>query len=146
MQIFESSSDEINFNDAFFETSKSDYPNFDTWTIKCSNEKRKTWHVKDNQGLCALIMLKEETFLTSQVNGHLLKICLFKVSSEHRKIGLGSELLSLAIEYAKKRDADWVYATLFEKYEDMLTFFLAKGFSVLNQRNERNEILVVKKL
>jgi predicted nucleic acid-binding protein len=113
----------INLNDNFFNTFKEDYPEFEKWFRKKSNEPVYI-STNENGEICAFLYLKvedkDENY--SDINPILpkknkrLKIGTFKVSLNGYK--LGERFLKIIFDNAITQKVDEIYVTIFHKREE----------------------------
>ncbi|TIP33581.1 MAG: GNAT family N-acetyltransferase, partial [Mesorhizobium sp.] len=103
----------INHKDAFFNSLREGYPEFDDWwREKCVRQHRPCWVVYDDDQLAGLIVRKDETSTdTDAVTkvSKILKICTFKVAPDKRGVKLGELLLKQVLWYAQRNGYDLTY-------------------------------------
>ncbi|MHA1409730.1 MAG: GNAT family N-acetyltransferase [Candidatus Odinarchaeia archaeon] len=139
----------LSLEDPFFDSFKQDYPEFAFWFKIISQEHRKCWAYRYNDGsLGALLIYKEE----EEAIGYdpvlpkrkRFKICSLK--AEYRGSKIGELFIKLSCDYALKRDIDEIYLTVYSKKQPEL-ISLIEQYGFLNvSRTERNEDLYLKKL
>jgi predicted nucleic acid-binding protein len=128
--------EEINHLLPFFDSLRSDYPEFDDWfKDKCA--KRDCYVVLDNDEIAGIAILKGE-------NEQKLKICTFKISEDFRGFKYGEALLRNIFEYAIGKNYNSVFLTAFEDKQSYLihSFLLPFGFDIV--KNSHNSIDYIK--
>jgi len=81
----------LNLKDAFFDSIREEYPEFDEWFRKVSREGRKCWVHFEGDSIRDLLIFKDENEPISSVPPFLLKrrlkLCTFKATSSGHRIG-----------------------------------------------------------
>lgn len=135
---------EIDHEDAFFDSLRRSYPEFNAWwRDTCVNEHRPCWAVYDGDELAGLIVIKNETKEDTDaisLGEKILKICTFKVSSEKRGVKLGELLLKQALWYAQTNGYDLTYLTTFEDQVALMSLLEFYGFQN-SGKNKRGELI-----
>ncbi|MDD3149922.1 MAG: hypothetical protein PHV68_03730 [Candidatus Gastranaerophilales bacterium] len=136
----------ININDDIFTSLKSEYEEFESWwTNKCCLKGRKAWVCNDsNNNINAILIYKIENGNFSECEpslkgDRLVKICLFKVSSNIKGNRVGERFIKMAIDFAIKNDIYSLYLTHFTTENDQLVSLINKfGFYKygVNRRGE----------
>ena len=131
---------EINLNDPFFDSLKSDYPGnsssteFSAWFAKKAQEGRTALVFNDEQGLGAFICIKNEKEPIELKSGILaacnrIKISTMKIAERFRGQRLGEGAIGLVLWKWQKSGTDEIYVTAFDK-QDLLISQLEKfGFN-----------------
>lgn len=124
---------EINQNDAFFDSLRDGYPEFDKWwREKCVEQHRPCWAVYDQTRLAGLIVRKDEfAGETDAITPaeKILKICTFKVAPESRGVKLGELLLKQVLWYAQANGYELAYLTTYEDQVSLMNLLEFYGFS-----------------
>lgn len=130
---------EINLDDPFFATLKSDYPgsasspSFCVWFKNKAQEGRTALVFSDDQGLGAFICIKNENEPIELKGGTLaacnrVKISTMKIAERFRGQRLGEGAIGLVLWKWQKSRTDEIYVTAFDK-QDLLISQLEKfGF------------------
>lgn len=123
---------EINSQDAFFDSLRDGYPEFDDWwRKKCVKQHRPCWVVYDNDKLAGLIVRKDEAAADTDAvtkAEKILKICTFKVAPQSRGVKLGELLLKQVIWYAQSNGYDLAYLTTYEDQVALMELLEFYGF------------------
>ncbi|RUW01130.1 MULTISPECIES: GNAT family N-acetyltransferase [unclassified Mesorhizobium] len=123
----------INHKDAFFNSLREGYPEFDDWwREKCVRQHRPCWVVYDDDQLAGLIVRKDETSTdTDAVTkvSKILKICTFKVAPDKRGVKLGELLLKQVLWYAQRNGYDLTYLTTYEDQAALMNLLEFYGFN-----------------
>lgn len=107
MNIIKKSLSEINVNDSFFDSLRSDYPNFNNWFLRKRKGNYFAYVTYDENGnLGSFLLLKEERYqdilgIIDKYNlenfedlSKILKVSTFKVVNTGK--GIGSKYLKIA--------------------------------------------------
>lgn len=116
-----------------FDTLRSDYPGFDDWFIRSSQQGRQAWINRDaRSNLGAICIYKEE--IDPQVTperrlpGRVLKLCTLKVEKNVRGQKIGELLLKASFKHATLNDYETLYVTVKDKYVELIELLLEFGF------------------
>ncbi|MCA3349274.1 MAG: GNAT family N-acetyltransferase [Roseomonas sp.] len=125
---------EIDSRDAFFDSLREGYPEFDAWwREKCVKQHRSCWVVYDGDRLVGLIVRKDEEPLDTDAitkAAKILKICTFKVAPESRGVKLGELLLKQVLWYAQVNKYDLAYLTTYEDQVALMQLLEFYGFGI----------------
>jgi hypothetical protein len=139
----------LNLEDPIFDTLKRDYPEFQDWFKKISDEGRDSWvYYRNDGGIGALLLYKVED---EPIDSHpplekkkRLKISTLKVTHVGYKIG--ELFIKLAVDISLKNDISEIYLTHFTEHEDRLVDLITEyGFERFGV-NRRGEEIFIKKL
>ena len=140
----------LDLQDAFFDSLKSEYPEFQNWWKKIAN--RDVYVNMNNEGkINALLILKIEANERIDCNpalnfNRVLKICTIKVADQVRGLNIGKIFLQLAFDFAEHNNIEDIYFTHFCKEKDSFVDFVHNfGFNKYGT-NSRGESVFVKKL
>ena len=122
--------DEININDKFFDSLKSDYPGFSDWYAKKSNEYAYVQYDKTG-GLLGFLFLKMEYNSVNDTDPiisaqKILKVGTFKIDAHGTK--LGERFIKVITDTAMKEKADLCYVTIFSKHIGLINLLKKFGF------------------
>lgn len=116
---------EIDLEDGFFATLKEDYPGFDKWFNRKSNEKAYVTTNKENGKILSFLYLKcedkNESYADIQPRltpKKRLKVGTFKVVSNG--VRLGERFLKIIFDNALTLRVDEIYVTIFDKRPEQL--------------------------
>lgn len=135
---------EINVNDPFFDTLKTDYPEFATeWFPKCIQEKRNALVFYDEEGLGAFVALKRECepiFMQERTipATNRLKVSTLRLAPRFRGQRLGEGALGLVLWNWQRSKLDEIYLTVFPQHTDLISQLERFGFKMFG-KNERGE-------
>lgn len=134
IKVFEKKLKDINLNDSFFDSLRSDYNNFNEWFINKENNNYSAYVAYGCEKLIAFLLLKVEdssedysNFSENMSLGKKLKICTFKVLKTDN--GIGSEFVNIINNKMKELDIWESYITVLDKYSNLISFLLKRGFS-----------------
>lgn len=135
---------EIDHEDAFFDSLRDGYPEFDDWwQEKCVKQHRSCWVVYVGDTLAGLIVIKNETEEDTDAvtpAQRILKVCTFKVSPDKRGVKLGELLLKQILWYAQANNYDLAYLTTYEDQVALMSLLEFYGFQSTG-RNKRGEFI-----
>ena len=140
---------EIDLNDSFFDSLKSDYPEFEQWFIKKSDEKREALIFEDDDGIGAFVALKEEikegikTERGALPIADRIKICTLKISNRHSGERIGEGVVGLTLWKWQKSKFNEIYVTVFDKHQSLINLLCKFGFKKV-EYNEKGEGIYIK--
>jgi hypothetical protein len=112
---------DVNLSDAFFDSFRADYPGFDKWFNKKSDEI--AYVCTESNAIVAFLYLKREGARENYSDispafrpATRLKIGTFKVTANGNK--LGERFLKIVFDHALINAVDEIYVTIFEKSQD----------------------------
>jgi L-amino acid N-acyltransferase YncA len=119
---------EIDINDPFFDSLKSDYAGFEDWF---SRKAEKKAYILEDNGVQGFLYFKKENGVVDDVNPRIiaddiLKIGTIKVNPHGTR--LGERFIKKAFDHAVKFNSDIVYVTVFKKHQALVNLFLKYGF------------------
>ena len=123
---------ECDINDSFFDSLKSDYPNFINWYNNHPN--RDVYVNQDTNGIRALLILKDDEQEKIKLKDNSLpqksriKICTLKLNENVRSQRLGEGSIGIALWHWQKRPENEIYVTVFPKQEQLIDLLLKFGF------------------
>lgn len=126
---------EVNLSDPFFDSLKSDYPEFEKWFERKSDQGERAFVVVDGDDVMAFLYLKEEDaepieLLESDMPGSpRLKIGTLKISESSRGDRLGEGAIGMALWRWRDSGLPEVYVTVFEKHESLVGVLKRFGFT-----------------
>ena len=146
MNIEEKHLYELDLNDIFFDSLRSDYKDFDEWFKR--NNNRKVYVTFNNNKITSFLMLKVEenekyNFDKDFSSKKKLKICTMKVID--KGLGIGESFIKIIFNIGKELGVEEIYFTVFPKYNDLISFFINYGFKyycskkTINKNNEEVE-------
>jgi L-amino acid N-acyltransferase YncA len=136
---------QINVEDPLFESLREDYGEFDEWWTKVSSEHRMCLTIENESGdIEALSVLKVEGSREYGLEGHVLKICTFKVAATAEGAKRGELVLKALFHYASELDVDQMYVTVFDHHAGLVGLFEMFGFEQLGIRSSLGELVMVK--
>ena len=139
---------DVDLDDVFFDSLKSDYQEFSNWFIRKQNEGNTAIVYEDENGVGAFIYLKkenEEIQLADKVLApkDRIKIGTLKLSERIRSQRLGEGAIGVALWYWRKSQREEIYVTVFEKHLELIRLFDRFGFKCVG-KNLRGECVFVK--
>lgn len=145
--------DSVDLDDSFFDSLKSDYPEFSDWFKRKQTEEKQALIYYGENGVEAFLYLKRENVEEDNspivVNGSelpsipRLKIGTLRLSENIRKQRLGEDALGVALWYWRLLKYDEVYVTVFENHKDLIDLFERFGFANIG-KNDRGECVYIK--
>lgn len=135
----------INLDDPFFDSLKSDYPGFEAWFSKKSDEFAYT--VFDESGfLQGFLYLKVEDGpiidVTPPINvlGPIIKVGTFKINAHGTK--LGERFIKKIFDYAVFNQSQYIYVTVFPKHTALIELLGRYGFKDYGNRKSQEHVLI----
>lgn len=135
---------ECDINDSFFDSLKEDYPEFENWYLKKTQEGKRAFTYIDESGLGAFVMLKfDETEVIQLRERKLpeckrLKISTLKLSDKVQGNRLGEGAIGIALWNWLESDDREIYVTVYDKHLKLIEMLKKFGFvfAGYNQNNE----------
>lgn len=130
---------DLDLNDPFFDSLRTDYKGFDDWFNKKAHQNAKAFVLLKATGrLQAFLYLKKEEDADSTVSPVLpecnkLKVGTFKV--EAHKTALGQRFMNTILQILIKYKFDLTYVTFFPKQEQLKKLFKTYGFEKWGMKN-----------
>lgn len=140
---------DIDLNDTFFDSLKSDYQEFTQWF---NNKKNAEAYILYDQGqIQGFLYVKMENGPVADIEPaidgiNLMKIGTFKINPHGTR--LGERFIKKALDYAITMKAEKCYVTIFEKHQALLQLLEKYGFSRHGLKQTKNgvELVLVKDL
>lgn len=134
---------DINLDDEFFDSLKSDYKEFTSWFKGKSKSGECAYIQIVNGSLKGFLYLKEEDGPITDVKPPInckkaIKIGTFKIDSHGTR--LGERFIKKSLDYAINKSIDTVYVTMFNKQKKLMKSFLDLGFRNLSKKTTENGI------
>ncbi|MBW1702163.1 MAG: hypothetical protein JRJ50_08565 [Deltaproteobacteria bacterium] len=104
-------------NDPIFKSLQKDYTDFNEWLVKCKREHRQAW----------------------VIDGQESNLAAFSIV-KHKK----SKLLKTIFDYATKNGYDWIYITVLEKHNVLISLLEDFGFRDTRAKTDAGEIVFSK--
>ena len=137
----------IDPQDPILDSFRADYREFDEWFKKCRREHRQAWVIEDSDHkVAAFCIIKKEDSPTEHLSGKVLKLCSFKVSDDRSGNRFGELLLKAVFEHSFENQYEWLFVTVFPKYNKLIELFEEFGFSKTSTRTILGELILVKPL
>ena len=123
---------EVDLNDPFFQSLRDDYPCFDDW-FKRKSEQDAFVQYDDNNKIIGFLYLKMEYNLVDDVTPNIsakniLKVGTFKIEAHGTK--MGEQFIKIITDYAVNEDADICYVTIYEKHNSLINLVQQFGFKL----------------
>lgn len=141
---------DIPIADAFFDSLKADYAEFEQWFARKSNESAYVFR-NDAQALEGFLYLKLETGAIADVSPALppalrLKVGTLKIVPHGTR--LGERFVKKIFDHAIADRAVEVYVTVFEKHQALIALFQRYGFSQRATKTSANgtELVLVRRV
>jgi hypothetical protein len=149
-EIFTSGTfNDLNLSDHFFDSLKNDYPGFDAWFLRKTNDNTPVFYCKSsNNKILAMLYLKNETE-EIQLNTQYLgpkkrkKIGTLKLDESLRNTRLGEGAIGIALWSWMNEGLDEIYVTIYEKHKKLVSLFEKFGF-LIKGKNSNGELVMLK--
>lgn len=137
----------IDLKSDFFDSLKSDYPDFEAWFKRKSKEEAYVFSEKNL--IDGFLYLKCEVGPILDVEPSIdcekaLKIGTFKINPHGTR--LGERFIKKALDQAISLDVDCCYVTIYEKHSALIQLLLKYGFTIYGSKVAHNnkELVLVK--
>lgn len=129
---------DLNFDDIFFDSLRTDYEDFDIWLKKKADMGEEAYVLRSNGKLVGFLYLKDEEeddldIIPAFDKRRRLKIGTLKIDS-HGTI-LGQRFLSIILRKMLNDGYDFTYATLFKKQAGLINLFEKFGFLLWGKKS-----------
>lgn len=137
---------DINLDDSFFDSLKSDYPGFEEWFKRKASEGRKAYVQYVEDSLQAFLFLKNESgeplndIIPQRPACKRLKVGTFKIDAHNTR--LGERFVKKIMDTALYMSAEEIYVTIFPKHEGLIQILKQYGFC--DEGKKGDEIVFVK--
>ena len=137
---------EINLNDRFFDSLKSDYHGFEEWFNRKASEGRKAYVQYTNGALQAFLYLKNESgeplcdIIPPRPACRRLKVGTFKIDAHNTR--LGERFVKKIMDSSLYMSAEEIYVTIFPKHESLINLLQEYGFVEKGKKGE--ELVLIK--
>lgn len=123
---------EVDLNDSFFQSLREDYPGFDNW-FKRKSQQEAFVQYDDNNKIIGFLYLKMEHDLVDDVTPNILakrilKVGTFKIEAHGTK--MGEQFIKIITDYAVNEEADICYVTIYEKHNSLINLVQQFGFEL----------------
>lgn len=120
---------EIDLQDTFFQSLRNDYPDFDNWFKRKSNQDAFVQY--ENNKIIGFLYLKVEEKLVDDVMPNIfankiLKVGTFKINAHGTK--MGEQFIKIIMDYAVNENVDVCYVTIYEKHNSLIELVQQFGF------------------
>ena len=147
-KFIKSKFNECSLNDSFFETLKSDYPEFQNWFKRKAAEGAEAFVFKDECGISAFVYLKQEnekielegTILPAKKR---LKIGTLKLDSRYQGQRLGEGAIGISLWNWQAARCSEIYLTVYKEHKDVIALVKKFGF-VCAGRKKNGEFVYIK--
>ena len=122
----------INLQDSFFNSLKSDYPGFDKWYVSKQDKGEYAYVKYKADGMIeGFLYIKNDGDVVEDVypilkGNKILKIGTFKINPH--KTRLGERFIKIALDHAFSEGYEMCYVTIFSKHKGLINLFEKYGF------------------
>ena len=137
---------DLDINDSFFDSLKSEYKDFIIWFN--TNLNRKVYVTYQNNKITSILVLKIEdeleiyNFTKELKPSKRLKICTLKVSDKYKK--LGTKYLKIALTEAIKNNVNEIYITLYTNHKDLINLLEKNNYKYYCDNTNNKKVYVNK--
>jgi len=122
---------EIDLQDPFFQSLRDDYPDFDNWFRKKSDQDAFVQYEANR--IIGFLYLKVEEQLVEDVvpkiyADRILKVGTFKIEAHGTK--MGEQFIKVIMDYAGNENVDICYVTIYEKHNSLINLVQQFGFEL----------------
>ena len=128
---------EIDLQDSFFQSLRDDYPGFDDWFRRKSDQDAFVQY--ENNKIIGFLYLKVEEQLVDDVEPNIcankiLKVGTFKIDAHGTK--MGEQFIKVIMDYAANVNADVCYVTIYEKHSSLTHLVQEFGFEMYGVKGD----------
>ena len=138
---------DIDVNDPFFDSLKTDYPDYTKWFSKKKKQGANAYVTVNKRHITSLLMIKVENeeedygnFSKEMKKCRRLKIETFKVEDT------GKHIANTFIEIIKKKAIELkieeIYITILDKHKELINFLIKEGFYYYCIRNTNEKVYI----
>lgn len=133
-------------DDPIFDSLRSDYDGFDAWfeKVRAESETRRCYLIEEGDRHAALALLKPEDDCEYELQQPVVKICTFKVSTDHPDVKFGELLLKAILMDAAESPTATLYVEVLPSHPEVVGFLENFGFFDTGYRNDRGEHVLAK--
>lgn len=141
---------ECNLMDEFFNSLRTDYPQFNSWFETKSKEGKEAFIFTDDIGIGAFICLKPDDNEPIELVDKTLpakrrfKISTLKISDRYAGMRLGEGAIGIALWHWQENKIEEIYVTVFEKHKDLIGLIEKFGFINTGIKKDTGEIVFLK--
>lgn len=126
---------EVDLHDPFFESLRRDYPDFDDWFRRKSDEKAYVQYADGK--ILGFLYLKIEYGIVEDVRPNIiadkiLKVGTFKIDAHGTK--MGEQFIKGIVTYAVEQNVDVCYVTIYEKHDSLINLVEQFGFQLFGKK------------
>lgn len=139
---------EIDLNDSFLDSLKSDYPGFEEWFARKSQSNDQAYVQYNDGQLQAFFYMKDESdiplddVIPSRPACRRLKVGTFKIDAHKTK--LGERFIKKILDQGIVGNYDEIYVTIFPKHVGLISLLMKYGF--IESGKKGDELVLVKDL
>lgn len=139
---------EIDLNDSFLDSLKSDYPEFEEWFARKSQSNDQAYVQYNDGQLQAFLYMKDESdiplddVIPSRPACRRLKVGTFKIDAHKTK--LGERFIKKILDQGIVGNYDEIYVTIFPKHVGLISLLMKYGF--IESGKKGDELVLVKDL
>lgn len=139
---------EIDLNDPFLDSLKSDYPGFEEWFIRKSQSDAQAYVQYNDGQLQAFLYLKDESniplddVVPVRPACRRLKVGTFKIDAHKTK--LGERFIKKILDQGIVGNYDEIYVTIYPKHSSLISLLMKYGF--IESSKKGDELVLVKDL
>ena len=128
---------EIDLQDPFFLSLRSDYPGFDDWFKRKKNQDAFVQY--ENNKIIGFLYLKVEEKIVDDVEPNIcenkiLKVGTFKIEAHGTK--MGEQFIKIIMDYAVNEKVDVCYVTIYKKHSALINLVQQYGFELYGIKGE----------
>ena len=139
---------DIDLDDAFFDSLKNDYHNFEGWFRKLADSDSTALVFEDELGIGAFVALKDnEKEEIPMQTGTLpakkrIKVRTFRIAERYRRLRIGEGAIGLFLWKWMQSDAEEIYVTVFAKQITLISQLKRFGFTLAGVNTNGENIYI----
>ncbi|WP_315090982.1 N-acetyltransferase [Aggregatibacter segnis] len=131
---------DVDLNDPFFDSLKTDYKEFSNWFMRKADKKECAYVLYNQHSIDGFLYLKEENEIPDIeqpiYNRRILKVGTFKFNPKGTL--RGQRFIKKILDIAIVMDVELIYLTIFEKYDYLIKLFREYGFYYAGTKQTMN--------
>ncbi len=138
---------DIDVNDPFFDSLKTDYPDYTKWFTKKKKQGANAYVTVNEKHITSLLMIKVEdekedygNFSKEMKKCRRLKIETFKVEDTGKHIA--NMFIEIIKDEAMKLKIEEIYITILDKHKELINFLIKEGFYCYCIKNTNEKVYI----
>lgn len=126
--------------DGFFKSFKLDYPEFEDWFIRKSENNEQAFYFYEKGKIIGFIKIKIENNNDIIENEKIIKICSYKLLG--KSVKFADQTFIEIFNFSKKHNIQYIYGTVYSKHKSLINKMLKLGFVKFGFNKNKENILL----